>query len=98
MSDCKTNTHCDTISTSSHSKKEGACDAIRHMEKLANQAWDELFKEKVKKHYEESIGKKIDKNAKIVAEQAIHTWRNKMANREAKKEYEHKLFTVMKGE
>lgn len=52
MSDCKTNTHCDTTSTSSHNKKEGSCDAIRHMEKLANQAWDELFKEKVKKHYE----------------------------------------------
>lgn len=95
MSNCKTNTHCDTTSTSSHNKKEGSCDAIRHMEKLANQAWDELFKEKVKKHYEENIGKKMDENAKIVAEQAIHIWNNKMSNRETKKEYEHKLFTAM---
>jgi hypothetical protein len=98
MSDCKTNTHCDTTSTSPHNKKGGGCDAIRHMEKLANQAWDELFKEKVKKHYEENIGKKMDENAEIVAEQAIHIWKNKMANREAKKEYEHKLFAAMKGE
>jgi hypothetical protein len=98
MSDCKTNTHCDTTPTSPHNKKGGGCDAIRHMEKLANQAWDELFKEKVKKHYEENIGKKMDENAEIVAEQAIHIWKNKMANREAKKEYEHKLFAAMKGE
>jgi hypothetical protein len=98
MSDCKTNTHCDTTPTSPHNKKGGGCDAIRHMEKLANQAWDELFKEKVKKHYEENIGKKMDENAEIVAERAIHIWKNKMANREAKKEYEHKLFAAMKGE
>jgi hypothetical protein len=98
MSDCKTNTQCDTTSTSSHNQKEGVCDAIRHMEKLANQAWDELFKEKVKKHYEETIGKKMDENAKIVAEQAIHALKNKMANREAKREYEHKLFAAMKSE
>jgi hypothetical protein len=87
MSDCKTNIHCDTTSISPHNKKEGGCDVIRYMEKLVDQAWEELFKEKVKKHYEESIGKKMDENAKIVAEQAIHTWRNKMA----KKEYEHKF-------
>ena len=98
MSDCKTNIHCDTTSTSPNNKKEGGCDAIRHMEKLANQAWDELFKEKIKKHYEENIGKKMDDNARIVAEQAIHVWKNKMANREAKKEYEYKLFAAMKSE
>ncbi len=98
MNDCKTNTHCDTTSTSSHNKKEGGCDTIRYMEKLANQAWEELFKEKVKKYYEESIGKKMDINAKIVAERAIHLWKNKIATREAKKEYEHKLFTAMKDE
>ena len=98
MSDCKTNTHCDTTPTSPHNKKGGGCDAIRHMEKLANQAWDELFKENVKKHYEENIGKKMYENAEIVAERAIHIWKNKMANREAKKEYEHKLFAAMKGE
>ena len=66
MSDCKTNTHCDTTSTSSHNKKEGGCDIIRYMEKLANQAWEELFKEKVKKYYEESIGKKMGSTAFLV--------------------------------
>lgn len=37
----------------------------------------------------------MDENAKIVAEQAIHIWNNKMSNRETKKEYEHKLFAAM---
>jgi len=96
MGDCKINTHCETTSTSSHHKKEGGCDMIRHMEKLANQAWEELFKEKIKKHYEKSIGQKMDVNAQIVAERAIHVWKNKMATKEAKKEYENKLFTSMK--
>ena len=99
MSDCKTNTNCETTSQSTHGhNKEGACDAIRFMEKLADQAWEELFKEKIKNHYEEAIGKKMDVSAKIIAEQAIVTWKNKMATKEAKREYEYKLFAVMKGE
>lgn len=99
MGDCKTNTNCETTSQSPHNhKKEGACDTIRYMEKLADQAWEELFKEKIKKHYEEAIGKKMDVSAKIIAEQAIVTWKNKMATKEAKKEYEYKLFAAMKSE
>ena len=39
----------------------------------------------------------MDENAKIVAEQAISMWNNKMAAREAKREYEHKLFAAMKN-
>ena len=97
MSECKTNATCSATEQVYHSKKSSSCDVIRNMEKLANHAWEELFKEKVKKHYEEMIGKQMDENAKIVAEQAISMWNNKMATREAKREYEHKLFAAMKN-
>ncbi|RST63000.1 hypothetical protein [Candidatus Aquarickettsia rohweri] len=96
MNECKTNTSYNTNEQASHSKKSSACDMIRNMEKLANHAWEELFKEKVKKYYEEMIGTQMDENAKIVAEQAISIWNNKMAARESKKEYEYKLFAAMK--
>lgn len=96
MSECKTDTQCSSNTMKSHSKKEGSCDIIKNMEKLANQAWEELFKEKVKKHYEHSIGKKMNENAKIVAEQIVNLWKNKMLAREPKRDYEYKLFPTMK--
>ncbi len=96
MSECKTDTHCNTTSTSVHKKQEGGCDVIRYMETLANKAWEELFKEKVKTHYEASIGQKMNEQAKIVAERAISEWQCKMEIRENKKKYEQELFGSMK--
>lgn len=96
MSDCKTNNHCETKTVDSHKKQEGGCDMIRYMETLASKAWEELFKEKVKAHYEASIGKKMDDQAKIVAERAISEWKCKMEIRENKKKYEQELFGSMK--
>ena len=49
-------------------------------------------------HNEKEGGCDVSRYMEKLAEQAIHTWRNKMANKEAKKEYEHKLFAAMKGE
>lgn len=44
------------------------CEMTRWMLTTADEAWTELFKDKVKKHYESIMGEKIDQMAKAAAE------------------------------
>ena len=97
MTDCKTKNHYETSESPTHNKKDNGCNVIRYMESLADQAWSELFKEKVKSHYEKAIGEKMDQYAEIVANQSVEEWKRKIENKEIKKDYEYKLFAAMKG-
>ena len=45
---------------------------------IADEAWAELMKEKMKKHFEATMGKKMDEMAKAAVEASLIFWKNKM--------------------
>ncbi len=62
---------------------------------LANAAWTELLKEKMKKAYEKAAGSKMDKIAAIGVEANIEMWRGKMQEKAKWAEFEEKLDKAM---
>ena len=62
---------------------------------FANDAWAELMKEKMKAAYEEAVGEKMSKVAKIGVEACMAYWQNKMRSEAASAEFEEKLAKAM---
>ena len=63
--------------------------------KHANEAWEELMKEKMKMAYEKAIGDKMNKTAQVGVEACIKYWGNKMNEKGAWAEFEEKLRKAM---
>ncbi len=65
---------------------------------IAEDAGDELMKEKIKAHFEKIAGAKWDKAAKIIAEHTLAVWKAEMENKvmeeKESKEFEEKLNAV----
>ena len=100
MGECKTDNSCDTNKNSCDSgvkKSEGECNVAEDLLCLANQAWMELMKEKIKKSFEAKLGKKMDKTADVVADASIACWESKMAGKQACNDYKEKLFATFKS-
>ena len=66
-----------------------------YMLKLADEAWSELMKEKMKAALEKMIGDKMNKAAQVSAEASMAYWANKMKNEAALAEFEEKLRKAM---
>ena len=62
---------------------------------LANEAWSELMKEKMKAAYEKAKGDKMNKVAQISVEACMAYWGSKMKSKEAWNEFEEKLKNAM---
>ena len=62
---------------------------------LANEAWGELMKEKMKASYEKAMGDKMNKTAAIGVEMCMAFWGNKMKEGAAIAEFEEKLRKAM---
>ena len=62
---------------------------------LANEAWSELMKEKMKAAYEKTIGEKMNKAAHVGVEACIAYWAQKMKSEAAWAEFEEKLSKAM---
>lgn len=58
---------------------------------LADEAWMEVVKEKIKKQIEETTGAHLDKLAQLVSTANHQKWNSKLALMKAKEEYEAKL-------
>tara|TARA_Y100000310_G_scaffold345846_1_gene471188 strand:- start:70389 stop:70679 length:291 start_codon:yes stop_codon:yes gene_type:complete len=58
---------------------------------LAHDAWEDLFKEKVKAHYEKVLGEKMNKSAEVTAEAAIDFWQMKMQGKQKGQEHSQKI-------
>jgi hypothetical protein len=72
-------------------EEEGDCaDRSHQLLALANVAWMEVLKEKIKDHIRQSDSK-IDEIARIVSEANRDYWHGKMAETKAKENYEKKL-------
>ena len=62
---------------------------------LANEAWAELMKEKMKAAFEKIKGDKMDKVAQIGVEACMAYWGNKMKDKASFEEFEEKLNKAM---
>ncbi len=97
MGECKVNSACNTAM--GHEQKSTCCGKLTdNIRALANDAWAELLKNKIKKQYENKIGAKMDKIAEVAADVAIEYWKHKVAAKELCKEHNGKLSNVIKAE
>ena len=62
---------------------------------LANEAWSELMKEKMKASYEKAVGDKMNKAAQVSVEACMAYWNNKMKEQASCAEFEEKLKRAM---
>lgn len=70
--------------------QEGKCFSDQLLA-MADEAWMELLKEKIKKKIEESTGKHLDKLAGLVAKANHARWNHKMEITKLKEEYKQQL-------
>lgn len=85
---CSTNKECGTNDC------ESKCEMSKMIFDLANDAWAELMKEKMKAHYEKAIGTRMDKVALVGVEGAIAYWEAQMSNKAKCAEFQDKLKKV----
>ncbi|MGZ3732152.1 MAG: hypothetical protein ACXU9U_00205 [Parachlamydiaceae bacterium] len=58
---------------------------------MADCAWKELLKEKIKENMAKTAGNHLDEIAKVVVETNHARWQNKMAIQKAKQDFKNKL-------
>lgn len=97
---CCGNEHC---SCCSDKKKHDSCchdhhdgddcqkDFAKHLLGVADEAWMELLKDKIKKHILASCDQQLEQIAGIVAESNKARWQHKIAIQKAKQEFKDKL-------
>jgi hypothetical protein len=86
---CCCDDHCD-LEHHHHHHHENQDFAAQLLE-MADDAWMELLKEKIKKQIESAGGKHLDHLAKIVAESNKERWEHKLAINELASNYKEKL-------
>ena len=89
---------CDSSSQSAHQQGEEHCDMPDRLLQLADQAWMELLKEKIKKEIEAPCGEQMDKVAKLVSETNKAKWSHKMAAKQGCHDYRHSLMSLFSAE
>ena len=77
------------------SYKDEMEDKSKMMMDMANEAWHELMKDKIKSAYEKLIGEKMNKTAHVCAEMCIAYWGNKMKEEMTSAEFEDKIRKAM---
>ncbi len=89
--------HCDChkgCGCSCHNKSQGAegeCCVSDPLIQLADQAWMELMKEKIKAQFQASSGSKMDGVAKVLASACGAKWQLKMATKQHRDDYKKNL-------
>tara|TARA_Y100000310_G_scaffold340490_1_gene436442 strand:- start:342 stop:626 length:285 start_codon:yes stop_codon:yes gene_type:complete len=85
--------NCESKECCKENKKEcgTGCEMTDHLMGLADEAWEELFKEKIKAHYEKTAGEKMTRTAEATAEAAMAFWQSKMAKKKTIAEQTEKI-------
>ncbi len=63
----------------------------KEMMRLANEAWEDLIKEKMKEAYDKTIGSNMSKTAQVSVEACIKYWEAKMKGQADWAQFEEKL-------
>lgn len=74
------------------------CEMTDEMMCLANQAWADLMKEKMKVHFEKINGPKMDKVAKVCVEMCMGYWQHKMSGKAQCEEHKEKIKNAFMSE
>ena len=86
MSNCESGT-CD-VNTNATGQSTECCDMPSKLLGLADEAWHELVKEKIKANIEECCGEKLDELAKLVAEANAYKWKHVIEGKKKCDEYQ----------
>lgn len=70
------------------------CEFSHHLLELADEAWMEVLKEKMKEQILANNGKNLEKLAKVVTESNGAIWKHRMGVKQAKKDYAAKMCEV----
>ena len=70
-------------------------DLSKMIMQLANEAWGELMKEKMKAAYDKAVGDKMNKAAQVGVEASMAFWSGKMKEKASFAEFEEKLKKAM---
>lgn len=87
---CQTGSTC----TTKNATGECSCDMPEKLLALADEAWSELLKEKIKAEISKSCGEGMDKLAKLVAETNKAKWAHTIQGKVKCNEYKDKLKAI----
>lgn len=76
---------------SCHQEGHSECGFAEQLLEMADEAWMEVLKEKIKGHILATKGAHLDKLAKLVAESNEEKWKNKMVKHHGCENYKQKL-------
>lgn len=87
----------ESCTTSSKNSSDCGCDMHEKLLTLADEAWMELLKEKIKAEIEKTNGKHMDKIAKLVSDANFVKWGNMINTKVQCNEYKESLKNLMSG-
>lgn len=70
---------------------EHTCNWTEKFLELADDAWMEVLKEKIKKHIESTSGQNLDQLTKLISEANQARWHSKMASKKGCDDFKHRL-------
>jgi hypothetical protein len=91
MSECCSKEKCPCSCHTNHSECENQDDFISWFFEIADEAWEEVLKEEIKKHIRETQEDRMKELAKIVSESNSHRWKSKMEKKRCSEECEDKI-------
>lgn len=93
---CGPHSHEDSCCSHHHHKDDDCCheDFAKELLKVADCAWMELLKEKIKKEIETNCGEQLAQIAKVVADTNGSRWEHKLALTKTQSDYKEKLKNI----
>lgn len=88
---------CQSVCQSScnkHHETDECCDMPQYLLSLADKAWEEVVKEKLKKQIEAKSGAHLDKLTELVARTNSSKWHNKLTAKKACGDYQSQLWNL----
>jgi hypothetical protein len=89
---------CETAASPTSHPDECCCDMPGKLLRLADEAWMEVLKDKIKQEIVNTGGEKLDEIAKLVAETNCAKWQHMVAGKVHCKEYTDNLQKIMTSE
>lgn len=89
---------CETAEAPASHLDECCCDMPEKLLQLADEAWREVLKEKIKKEIADTCGESLDEIAKLVTETNCAKWQHMIAGKVHCEEYKANLKKIMTSE
>ena len=90
-SECSNDSCCTTTESSNCGTDQECCDMPEKLIAIADEAWYEVVKDKIKKEIEATCGEKLDKLAQIVASANNQRWTHQIQGKVLCEEYKNNI-------